>query len=119
MKTRFFLSFIVILFASVSIIRAQNPQKYPANYASAPRFKALVYYTPNAEEAHVKFAEDGVKFFKKLNYGNGFILNITTDFSSFTYQKLKDYNVVVMLNTMPSSPSEREAFQQYMENGGG
>ncbi len=119
MKTKSILSLAIILLASVSIIRAQDLQKHPANYANAPRFKALVYYTPNAEEAHVKFAEDGVTFFKKLNYGNGFILDITTDFSSFTYQKLKEYGVVVMLNTMPSSPFEREAFQKYMENGGG
>lgn len=120
MKTKLFLGlFLFFLLTSVSVIRAQDPQKYPAKYASAPRFKALVYYTPNAEEAHVKFAEDGIKFFKKLNYGKGFILDITTDLSGFPHQKLKDYNVVVMLNTMPSSTAERAAFQEYMDNGGG
>ena len=58
-------------------------------------------------------------FFKKLNYGDGFILDITTDFSDYTYDKLKDYQVVVMLNASPNTPQSRRAFEEYMENGGG
>lgn len=100
-------------------IFAQVPDNYPANYASSPRFKALVYYTTQAEEAHVQFAEQATEFFKKLNYGDGFILDITTDFSQYSYEKLKDYNVVIMLNTSPNTPESRKAFEQYMENGGG
>lgn len=117
MKKIYLLLLFSIIFVSFS--QAQDPQKYPAKYANAPRFKALVYYTTKAEEAHVKFAEDGVNFFKRLNYGKGFILDITTDLSEYPYEKLKEYNVIVMLNTSPSSKGERQAFQQYMENGGG
>lgn len=92
---------------------------YTANYANKKRFKALVYYTTNAEEAHVTFAKQGVEFFKKLNYGDGFDLQITTDLKGYTYNKLKEYDVVVMLNGYPMEKAERKAFQQYMENGGG
>ncbi len=92
---------------------------YPANYASEPRFKALIYYTKQAEEAHVKFAEDAVEFFKRLNYGDGFILETTTDFSSYPYEKLKEFDVVIMPNVSPASKPEREVFEKYMENGGG
>lgn len=98
---------------------AQIPANYPANYASAPRFKALIYYTTQVEEAHVQFAEQATEFFKKLNYGDGFVLDITTDFSDYTYDRLKDYNVVVMLNASPNTPKSRKAFEEYMENGGG
>ena len=98
---------------------AQTPDNYPANYASAPRFKALIYYTMHAEEAHVQFAEQATEFFKKLNYGDGFILDVTTDFSDYTYERLKEYNVVVMLNASPNTPNSRKAFEEYMENGGG
>ena len=100
-------------------IMAQVPDNYPANYASAPRFKALIYYTIHAEEAHVQFAEQATEFFKKLNYGDGFILDVTTDFSDYTYERLKEYNVVVMLNASPNTPNTRKAFEEYMENGGG
>ena len=96
-----------------------SPEKYPAEYAKAPRFNALLYYNTHVEQAHVQFAEQSVEFFKKLNYGRGFNLDITTDLSDYNYERLKTYDVVIMLNGYPMQPNERHAFEQYMENGGG
>ena len=111
---------LILLFTACTLLTyAQVPEGYPANYAKAPRFKALIYYTQHAEEAHVQFAEQATTFFKKLNYGDGFVLDITTDFSKYPYEKLKEYNVIIMLNTSPNTKAERDAFAQYMENGGG
>ena len=111
---------LILLFTAFTLLTyAQVPEGYPANYAKAPRFKALIYYTQHAEEAHVQFAEQATTFFKKLNYGDGFVLDITTDFSKYPYEKLKEYNVIIMLNTSPNTKAERDAFEQYMENGGG
>ena len=111
---------LILLFTACALLmHAQAPEGYPANYAKAPRFKTLIYYTQHAEEAHVQFAEQATTFFKKLNYGDGFVLDITTDFSKYPYEKLKAYNVVIMLNTSPNTKAERDAFEQYMENGGG
>lgn len=111
---------LILLFTACTLLTyAQVPEGYPANYAKAPRFKALIYYTQHAEEAHVQFAEQATTFFKKLNYGDGFVLDITTDFSKYPYEKLKEYNVIIMLNTSPNTKAERDAFEQYMENGGG
>lgn len=111
---------LILLFTACTLLTyAQVPEGYPANYAKAPRFKALIYYTQHAEEAHVQFAEQATTFFKKLNYGDGFVLDITTDFSKYPYEKLKEYNVIIMLNTPPNTKAERDAFEQYMENGGG
>ena len=111
---------LILLFTACTLLTyAQVPEGYPANYAKAPRFKALIYYTQHAEEAHVQFAEQATTFFKKLNYGDVFVLDITTDFSKYPYEKLKEYNVIIMLNTSPNTKAERDAFEQYMENGGG
>ena len=111
---------LILLFTACTLLTyAQVPEGYPANYAKAPSFKALIYYTRHAEEAHVQFAEQTTTFFKKLNYGDGFVLDITTDFSKYPYEKLKEYNVIIMLNTSPNTKAERDAFEQYMENGGG
>ena len=111
---------LILLFTACTLLmHAQAPEGYPANYAKAPRFKALIYYTQHAEEAHVQFAEQATTFFKKLNYGDGFVLDITTDFSKYPYEKLKEYQVIIMLNTSPTTKAERDAFEQYMENGGG
>ncbi len=117
MKKTFFFLLCVIL--AVMGLKAQVLSDYPANYAHSPRFKALVYYTTYAEDAHVQFAEQAVKFFQKLNYGDGFVLDITTDFSTYTFEKLKDYQIVIMLNASPFTAEERSAFEKYMENGGG
>ena len=111
---------LILLFTACTLLTyEQVPEGYPAIYAKAPRFKALIYYTQHAEEAHVQFAEQTTTFFKKLNYGDGFVLDITTDFSKYPYEKLKEYNVIIMLNTSPNTKAERDAFEQYMENGGG
>jgi type 1 glutamine amidotransferase len=93
---------------------------YAANYAgNRQRFKALVYYSEQVETAHLDFAKQGVEFFKRLNYGNGYTLEISKDFSLYPYEKLREFDVVVMLNAMPSAKEQREVFEKYMENGGG
>jgi type 1 glutamine amidotransferase len=93
--------------------------RYPANYAREPRFRVLAYYSEHVEEAHLKFAIQGVEFFRRLNYGKGFELDVVTDFKSLSYEKLSAYDLVIMLNNAPGSDVERENFQRYMENGGG
>lgn len=70
--------YLVLLFTACTLlVNAQTPEGYPANYARGPRFKALVYYTQHAEEAHYQFSLQAVEFFKKLNYGDGFVLDLT------------------------------------------
>lgn len=93
---------------------------YAGDYAgNKPRFKALLYYSEYEEEAHVTFAKQAHNFFHKLSYGEGYILDTTKSLSGYDYDKLKEYDVVIMLNRAPSDPTEREAFEKYMENGGG
>ena len=115
MKKLFITTAILIAFTA----QAQISEGYPANYAREPRFRALLSYSEKVESAHVQFAEQGVEFFRRLNYGEGFYMDITTDINSYTYDRLKEYDVVVMFNDSPSTPASRQAFQQYMENGGG
>ena len=116
---RFYIILLVVFAACAQMAGAQTAGGYPANYADAPRFKALLYYTPHAEPAHVEFARRGVEFFRRLNYGDGFVLDITTDMSEFPYEKLKEYGIVVMLNGHPAEEPERDAFARYMDGGGG
>jgi type 1 glutamine amidotransferase len=97
----------------------KNNLPYAGAYARAPRFKALIYYSENVEEAHRKFAEQGVEFFRRLNYGEGFCYDVTKTLADYPYEKLKEYDIIVMLNSSPTSQEERDAFRKYMENGGG
>ena len=95
------------------------PSRYPADYARAPRFKALLYYSDKAEPAHVDFARQSIEYFHRLSYGEGYILDRTTSLADYPYERLKEYDVMIVINTMPFSKAEREAFELYMENGGG
>ena len=92
---------------------------YPANYAKEPRFKALLYYSDTAEEAHVWFANDAIDFFTRLTWGEGFILDVTTSLQGFDYERLKDYNTIIAVNISPGAKEERDLLEKYMENGGG
>lgn len=108
-----------VIISSFIELNAQTLLNYPANYAKVPRFKTLLYYSEQVEEAHVQFAKQAVEFFKRLNYGDGYILDVKTNLKEYDYDKLKEYDIVVMLNNLPNQKTEREAFEKYMENGGG
>jgi len=87
--------------------------------AKFPRFKVLAFYSTQVESAHVEFAIDAIKFFKGLTVGDGFVFDTTSTMSDLNEAKLKDYQLVMMLNDFPHNDVQREAFRKYMENGGG
>ena len=111
------LSSVLICLASVLPVHAEND--YPANYARSPRFRALVHYEPNAEEAHVQFDKQAIEFFRKLTYGEGWLMDVTTSLADYPYEELKNYSILISLNATPGSKEQRDAFEKYMKNGGG
>lgn len=98
--------------------KTPEPAVYAADYAPAPRFRALLLWDPTAEEAHVQFAKDAQRFFRKLTFGDGYRLDVTTDFHAYV-DSLDRYSVVIMANAQPKGDADRAAFQRYMESGGG
>lgn len=109
---------LLLILAGLWFSPARAQQGYPASYAGAPRFRALIVWSPHVEEAHVQFSRDAIRFFHKLSYGEGFLMDTTTHFNQFA-DSLERYNIIVMLNTQPHGEKERLAFQRYMEQGGG
>ena len=92
---------------------------YPADYAgSRVRFRALFIYDPSAEPAHVEFDRQALDFFHKLSFGEGFTYDVRTACPA-SLDTLRQYAVVVMLNALPHSREARQAFEDYMEQGGG
>ncbi|MCX6216310.1 ThuA domain-containing protein [Spirosoma sp.] len=100
-------------------LTAQVPANYSANYAKAPRFKALIYFSDRKEGAHVIFAHQTIDYLQKLTVGDGFLLDTTQNFGNYSYEKLKDYQIVIMPDGYPTKKEERAVFEQYMEKGGG
>jgi len=88
----------------------------PASYAGKePRFRALLYYSDQVEEAHREFSHQAIAFFRKLTVGDGFILDVVTRLP----EDLSPYDVVIMPDVAPATAEERARFERYMEGGGG
>ena len=120
MKSIINIVFVLALLLSGAPAQAQTvPADYPGNYARAPRFKALIYYSDTAEEAHVDFANQAIDFFHRLSYGDGFTWDKTTSLAEYPYERLATYDVVIAINQAPGSERERAAFERYMRQGGG
>lgn len=109
---------LLLLLVGLVPVSAQGNKGYAADYASAPRFKVLFLWDSHAEEAHVQFDKQALEFFHKLSYGAGFTYEKTTDFGQYV-NRLKDFDLIVMLNAQPQGEAQRKAFEEYMENGGG
>lgn len=90
----------------------------PANYAgNTPRFRALIYYSNHVEIAHRQFAAQAVDFFHRLTYGEGWVMDLSTDLREAG--DLGRYSLIIMPNAAPGNPAERALFETYMKNGGG
>ena len=101
------------------ILMHNEPSPYAADYAgSKVRFRTLLIWDPNAEPDHVTFDKQALAFFHKLSYGKGFTYDTRTSCPA-CIDTLRQYDVVVMLNVLPHGNQERQAFEQYMEEGGG
>jgi uncharacterized protein len=86
--------------------------------AQAPRPKVLVFYSLNVENDHVLFALDALRFYADLAQKDNFSLEATTNLDDLNDKNLKQYKLVIWLNTFAHSQSEREAFERYMSTGG-
>ncbi|HRI22014.1 MAG TPA: ThuA domain-containing protein, partial [Panacibacter sp.] len=86
---------------------------------SYPRFKVLAFYSTTVEKAHIDFANDAIQFFKELTAGNGFVFDTTSNMEDLNDVKIKDYQLLMMINDFPHNQAQRSAFEKYMENGGG
>lgn len=102
-----------------NILMKGEAAPYTADYAGKRiRFKALFIYDPNAESAHVAFDKQALQFLHKLSYGEGFVYDTKTECPD-NIDSLKSYRLIVMLNYLPHSQSQRQAFETYMRQGGG
>ena len=79
---------VLLLVVVVGIAaHAQQEGEYAANYARAPRFKALLFWQPGAEEAHVQFDKQAIEFFHKLTYGEEWTMDVTTSLEEYPYER--------------------------------
>jgi hypothetical protein len=93
---------------------------YQANaQRSEPRFKVIAFYTAQNDKAHISFVHEANRWFPKLAATHQFTYDSTSDWSKLNPNFLRNYQVVLFLDTRPEDPAQRAAFEQYMKNGGG
>ena len=76
-------------------------------------------FLEGGDGAHCDFAQECNEWFPKMGRELGFLYDFSTEFSMLNEDTLEDYDAVMFLNNMPSVDSQRKAFEDYMENGGG
>lgn len=97
------LSFLMITFASA--------QKKPA-------FKIIAFYTAKNDLAHISYVHEANKWFVQAAGKNNFTYDSTNNWNNLNKEFLKQYNIVLFLDTRPEAPAQRAAFREYMEQGG-
>jgi hypothetical protein len=84
----------------------------------APQFNAIAFYTGKNDLAHISFVHEALKWFPKMAEEHNFTFAATTNWSELNSNFLSHYQVVIFLDTRPEDPAQRQAFEQYMKNGG-
>lgn len=102
------LSLLFALFFSFAI--TSNAQK--------PLFKVIAFYTAQEDLAHISYVHEANKFFPKIAKEYNFQYDSSNDWTNLNDNFLKQYQVVLFLDTRPEAPEQRQAFQNYMEHGG-
>src|ERR1700732_2312507 len=82
-----------------------------------PTPRVLLFFSLNVEADHMLFATDAMKFFAEEADKHGFRVEATSNWADMNDENLKQYKLVVWLNSLPPT-AQQPAFERYMENGG-
>ncbi|MDR3460020.1 MAG: ThuA domain-containing protein [Verrucomicrobiae bacterium] len=85
---------------------------------SAAKFKVIAFYTGQSDLAHISYVHEANRRLPTIAAENDFTYEATTNWDNLNDEFLKQYQVVLFLDTRPEKAAQREAFQRYMENGG-
>jgi uncharacterized protein len=86
---------------------------------STASFNAMAFYTAKNDKAHISFVHEANKWFSAFADSAGFRYDSTDNWSNLNEEHLKEYNVVIFLDTRPEDSLQRMAFRKYVEAGGG
>jgi uncharacterized protein len=90
-----------------------------AAQTNAPKYRVIAFYTGKDETAHISFVGEANRWLPRMAAQRGFSFESTTNWENLNLEFLANYQVVLFLDTRPEAPAQREAFQKYMETGGG
>lgn len=91
---------------------------FQADAQKRPDFKVIGFFTAKNDRAHITFVHEANKWFYKTGSEQHFQYDSTDNWNNLNDSFLKNYQVVLFLDTRPEMPEQRKAFQKYMESGG-
>lgn len=83
------------------------------------KFKVIGFFTAKHDRAHITYVHEANKWLASQARRHHFVYDSTSNWDNLNEQFLKEYKVVVFLDTRPEKAEQRQAFQKYMEIGGG
>jgi len=81
-------------------------------------FKVIGFYTAKNDLAHISFVHEANKWFEEMGHAYYFTYDSTNDWNNLNAAFLSQYQLVIFLDTRPDSLPQRQAFEQYMKQGG-
>jgi type 1 glutamine amidotransferase len=92
---------------------------YELNAQDESKVRVIAFYTAKNDQAHISFVHEANKWFPKMASQYEFTYDSTNNWTNLNKEFLSRYDVVMFLDTRPEQKEQRDAFQKYMENGGG
>jgi hypothetical protein len=83
-----------------------------------PLFRVISFYSGGNDSAHISFAREANRWFSERSRENSFIYESYSNWDSLNEDVLSKYDVVIFLDSRPEQEGARQAFRQYMKNGG-
>ena len=80
--------------------------------------KVISFFTGKQDQAHISFVNEANSWFPKMAKKYNFSYDTTSNWSNLNTEFLKKYQVIIFLDSRPDVPSQRVAFENYMQNGG-
>lgn len=107
-----------LIFTVLFIVIASESAAQGVSRHKNLKFRVLAFYAAKTEEAHSSFTSEANRWFSQLSVKDGFVYDSTTDWTKLNPEVLKNYQVIVFLDSRPDSTDQRDAFRYYMEHGG-
>lgn len=111
-------SFLLSLFIGTAVWVGCTNRTLTHDAGRPSLFKVLAFYTAQKDPAHISFVHEANNWFPSIARQYHFSYDSTSDWNRLNTTTLKNYDVVIFLDTRPEDASQRVAFQQYMQNGG-
>lgn len=86
--------------------------------AGQPKQKVLAFFTAKEDHAHISFVRQANQWFARELPNYGIQYDTTSDWQQLDAENLKEYQLIIFLDTRPPEAQQQKAFEEYIKKGG-